>query len=68
LEKLQPRQYSFLREIFLREILGERDRRRDGMEFFDLKNISERYMELINPVTPEKILTIGKFLRRNSNG
>lgn len=32
------------------------------MEFFDLKNISERYMELINPVTPEKILTIGKFL------
>jgi SAM-dependent methyltransferase len=33
------------------------------MNFFDLANISERYMELINPSTPEKVLTIGKFLR-----
>ena len=32
------------------------------MEFFDLVNISERYMELVNPSTPEKVLTIGKFL------
>ena len=32
------------------------------MKFFDLVNISERYMEIINPSTPEKILTIGKIL------
>ncbi len=32
------------------------------MEFFDLVNISERYMELVNPTTPEKVLTIGRFL------
>ncbi len=32
------------------------------MKFFDLVDISERYMELVNPSTPEKILTIGKFL------
>lgn len=32
------------------------------MKFFDLVNISERYMELINPCTPEKVLTIGRFL------
>lgn len=30
------------------------------MQFFDLVDISERYMELINPSTPEKILTIGR--------
>lgn len=33
------------------------------MEFFDLVNISERYMELVNPSTPEKVVTLGKFLR-----
>lgn len=33
------------------------------MEFFDLVNISEKYMELINPTTPEKMVTIGKYLR-----
>ena len=33
------------------------------MEFFDLMNISERYMELVNPSTPEKTITFGKFLR-----
>ena len=33
------------------------------MEFFDLVNISERYMELVNPSTPEKTITFGKFLR-----
>ena len=32
------------------------------MDFFDLVNISERYIELIDPSTPEKILTIGRFL------
>ncbi len=32
------------------------------MNFFDLVNISERYMELVNPSTPEKVLTIGKAL------
>ena len=33
------------------------------MNFFDLVNISERYMELVNPSTAEKMLTLGKFLR-----
>jgi ubiquinone/menaquinone biosynthesis C-methylase UbiE len=32
------------------------------MNFFDLKNISERYMELVNPTTPEKIVRVGKLL------
>lgn len=32
------------------------------MEFFDLVNISERYMELVNPSSPEKVITLGKFL------
>ncbi len=32
------------------------------MNFFDLVNISERYMELVNPCTPEKVLTIGRVL------
>ncbi len=30
------------------------------MNFFDLVNISERYMEPVNPSTPEKVLTVGK--------
>lgn len=30
------------------------------MEFLELKNISERYLELLNPTTPEKILTAGR--------
>jgi SAM-dependent methyltransferase len=33
------------------------------MEFFDLVNISECYMELVNPSTPEKTITFGQFLR-----
>lgn len=33
------------------------------MDFFDLVNISERFMELVNPSSPEKIIKIGKFLR-----
>ena len=32
------------------------------MKFFDLVNISERYMDLINPSTPEKTLKIGDIL------
>jgi hypothetical protein len=32
------------------------------MDFFDLVNISERYMELLNPTSTEKILTIGRIL------
>ena len=32
------------------------------MNFFDLKNISERYMDLINPISAEKILKIGRML------
>jgi len=37
------------------------------MNFFDLKNISERYIELINPISPEKILTIGRVLGLNQD-
>jgi ubiquinone/menaquinone biosynthesis C-methylase UbiE len=32
------------------------------MEFFDLMSISHRYMELLNPSTPEKVLKLGKML------
>lgn len=32
------------------------------MEFFDLMSISHRYMELLNPSTPEKILKLGQIL------
>jgi SAM-dependent methyltransferase len=37
------------------------------MNFFDLVNISERYMELVNPSTDEKILAVGRILKLNSN-
>jgi SAM-dependent methyltransferase len=30
------------------------------MEFLELKNISERYLELVNPTTPEKLLRAGR--------
>ncbi len=30
------------------------------MNFLELKNISERYLDLVNPTTPEKILTAGR--------
>jgi len=33
------------------------------MTFFDLVDISERFMELVNPSTPEKMVKLGKFLR-----
>jgi SAM-dependent methyltransferase len=33
------------------------------MNFFDLVNISESYMEVVNPSTPEKMVKLGKFLR-----
>ncbi|UCE72827.1 MAG: class I SAM-dependent methyltransferase [Methanomassiliicoccales archaeon] len=32
------------------------------MDMFELYNISEHYMELINPFDSEKIITLGKFL------
>ena len=32
------------------------------MNFFDLVNISERYLEIVNPSTPEKILAVGEIL------
>ena len=32
------------------------------MNFFDLVNISERYMELVNPSTPDKMPTLGNHL------
>ena len=37
------------------------------MDFFDLKNISERYMELINPTTTEKMLNVGKVVGLSEN-
>jgi ubiquinone/menaquinone biosynthesis C-methylase UbiE len=33
------------------------------MEFFDLMSISHRYMELLDPTTPEKIIQLGKLLK-----
>ena len=33
------------------------------MEFFDFVDISEKYMELVNPSSPEKIVGFGKYLR-----
>ncbi|PPD58462.1 SAM-dependent methyltransferase [Dehalogenimonas etheniformans] len=33
------------------------------MEFFDLMSISHRYMEILNPSTPEKIIKLGKLLQ-----
>jgi SAM-dependent methyltransferase len=36
------------------------------VEFFDLVNISERYMELINPSTPEKLLRVGRVAGLNN--
>jgi ubiquinone/menaquinone biosynthesis C-methylase UbiE len=33
------------------------------MEFFDLMSISHRYMEILNPSTPEKIIQLGKLLK-----
>ncbi len=33
------------------------------MEHFEFYNISERYIELINPMTPEKIIKLGRLLR-----
>lgn len=35
------------------------------MKFFDLVDISEKYMELVNPSTPEKAIKLGKHLRLN---
>ena len=32
------------------------------MDFFDLMAISHRYMEILNPATPEKIIKLGKVL------
>jgi cyclopropane fatty-acyl-phospholipid synthase-like methyltransferase len=31
------------------------------MNFLDLKDIAERYLEILNPISPEKILTIGRM-------
>ncbi len=33
------------------------------MDFFDLMSISHRYMEILNPSTPEKIIKLGKLLK-----
>src|SRR4030042_6374643 len=33
------------------------------MEFFDLMNISHRYMEILNPSTSKKIIKLGKILK-----
>jgi SAM-dependent methyltransferase len=35
------------------------------MKFLELKDISERYLELVNPTSPEKILTVGRVLGLN---
>jgi ubiquinone/menaquinone biosynthesis C-methylase UbiE len=33
------------------------------MQFFEIMSISHRYMEILNPSTPEKILHLGKLLK-----
>ena len=33
------------------------------MDFFDLMSISHRYMETLDPTTPEKIIQLGKLLK-----
>ncbi len=33
------------------------------MDFFDLMSISHRYMEILNPSTPEKIIQLGNLLK-----
>jgi len=33
------------------------------MEFFDLVNISEQYLDLASPTTPEKVIALGQYLR-----
>jgi SAM-dependent methyltransferase len=38
------------------------------MEFLELKNISERYLELVNPTTPEKILVAGRIAGMREGG
>ena len=38
------------------------------MEFFELKNISERYLELVNPSTPEKIVLAGRVAGMGEGG
>jgi ubiquinone/menaquinone biosynthesis C-methylase UbiE len=44
-------------------ILEENNNRvRENMEFFELKDISERFFELLNPTSTEKILQVGEIL------
>jgi SAM-dependent methyltransferase len=38
------------------------------LDQFDLYNISENYMELLNPTSSEKILTLGRYLRLKEAG
>jgi len=38
------------------------------MKRYDLFNISERYMEILNPSTPEKLLGVGEILEIDQNG
>ncbi|OPY53344.1 MAG: ubiquinone/menaquinone biosynthesis methyltransferase [Methanosaeta sp. PtaU1.Bin112] len=33
------------------------------MEFFDIMSISHRYMEILDPSTPEKVIKLGKLLK-----
>ena len=33
------------------------------MVFLDIMSISHRYMEILNPSTPEKIIKLGKLLK-----
>src|SRR5512137_2215917 len=33
------------------------------MDFFDLMSISHRYMDILNPSTPEKIIKLGELLK-----
>ena len=37
------------------------------MEFFDLVNISEQFMELVNPISPEKVMKVGEVSGLNQD-
>lgn len=37
------------------------------MDFLELKNISERYIELVNPTSPDKILKVGEVAGMKAN-
>jgi SAM-dependent methyltransferase len=50
--------FQVIENVSIEVKTGEAD-----MDFFELMSISHRYMEILNPSTPEKIVKLGKMLR-----